>query len=173
MLLALSAFIVGASQALAQRRLGKPSLISLRDESAAATVLCCYSTSKNFAGQTSKFERYCCTHDSIRYGVTHVEIAKSATVRGSEPTKLKQTVRNQRGKARSVAGSRRPADCHTGCPLGFAQPHSQPAARDLARGKIASDFNGSLQNVLVGGAAPTPTLLLCGSAIATLTVEGT
>lgn len=107
------------------------------------------------ACQTSKFEHYCCTHDGNRYGVgvTRVKIAKSATVRGSEPTKLKQTVRDQRGKARSVAGSRRPADYHTGCPLNFTQPHSQPAARDLARGKIASLFNGSLQNILVGGAS--------------------
>lgn len=124
------------------------------------------------AGQPLKFEHYCCTHDSSRYGVTHVEIAKSATARGSEPTKLKQTVRDQRGKARSVAGSRRPADYHTECPLNFTQPHSQPAARDLARGKIASPFNGSLWNVLVGDIAPVPTLLLRVSAIATLTVEG-
>lgn len=121
--------------------------------------------------QTSKFELYCCTHDGNRHGATHFEIAKSATARISEPTKLKQTVRDQRGKARSVAGSRRPADYHTGCPLNFTQPRSQPAARDLARGKIASLFNGSVRNVLVGGAAPAPTLLLRGGAIATLTVE--
>lgn len=88
------------------------------------TVLCVTGSSSRPAGVTQREQSASCLERQKCHG---------PGIRAHQDRKKK----DQRGKMRNVADSRRPVGIPV-CPLECTQPHSRPATRDLARGKIAA-----------------------------------